>query len=57
MKTKVLTIAKRLPGGWTPYQPNESKETCDDCGAALWVAPDGKTLYCDKISTKHKETK
>lgn len=59
MRKKALTIAKRLiEGGWTEYQPNQSREVCDDCGAPLWVAPDGKSLYCNTASDKHtaKET-
>lgn len=50
-----MTIAKRLKNGWTNYQTNKSKEVCDDCKAQLYVAPDGKTLYCDNISDKHKD--
>lgn len=46
-------IAKRIQGGWTNSQPNTDKLNCDDCGARLWVAPDGKTLYCDNASDKH----
>lgn len=57
MTRRLLTIAKRLPGGgWTKYQPNKQPEHCDDCGARLYVAPDGRTLYCDQATTKHKET-
>ena len=52
-----MTIAKRLKTVWTNYQPNVKKYHCDDCDAQLYVAPDGKTKYCDKISTKHKELK
>lgn len=55
--TKQLTIAKRLKNGWTSYQPNDQKYVCDDCGERLYIAPDGKTPYCDNISTKHKEKK
>lgn len=52
-----MTIAKRTKTGWTPHQPNKEKYHCDDCGARLYVAPDGKTKYCDKVSTNHKEVK
>lgn len=51
--SKVLTIAKRTERGWTDYQPNKSKTNCDDCGARLYVAPDGKTLYCDNVNGAH----
>lgn len=50
-----MKIAKRTATGWTPYQPNTDKLKCDDCQARLYIAPDGKTLYCDNISDKHKE--
>lgn len=49
-----MKIAKRLPNGWTPYQINKNKYICDDCQARLYIAPDGKTPYCDNISDKHK---
>lgn len=52
-----MKIAKRLPAGWTDRQPNKQKYICDDCQSKLWVAPDGKTVYCDNLSDKHKETK
>lgn len=56
MKKKIFTIAKRLVGGgWTEYQPNKSRDNCDDCGAALWVAPDGKSVYCNAASDKHNK--
>lgn len=55
--TKTLTIAKRLKNGWTEPQENKSQDWCDDCTQILWVAPDGKTLYCDNLSSKHKEKK
>jgi len=48
-------VAKRLTNGWTEYQRNNNKNTCDDCGAKLWVAPDGKSLYCDNQSELHEE--
>lgn len=50
-----MKIAKRTNKGWTERQANKQKYNCDDCGAQLYVAPDGKTVYCDKLSEKHKE--
>lgn len=49
----MIQIAKRTFAGWTPYRDNKSHTHCDDCGERLYVAPDGKTLYCDKNTTKH----
>lgn len=57
MSKKTLTVAKRLPpeqGTWTEYQANKSLTHCDDCGAVLWIAPDGKSLYCDALAPEHK---
>lgn len=48
-----MKIAKRIEGGWTNYQVNHNKYNCDDCGSRLYVAPDGKTKYCDNLSDKH----
>lgn len=53
---KALKIAKRIAGGWTDRQPNKQEFNCDDCGAALWVAPDGKSIYCDNLSNEHGGT-
>lgn len=47
-----MKIVKRLPHGWLSHQTNKQKYNCDDCGAKLWIAPDGKTLYCNNV---HKE--
>lgn len=33
---------------------NQSKTHCDLCGAKLWVAPDGATIYCNN---EHGKTK
>ena len=44
-----IKIARRLENGWTEYLPNEQDYNCDWCGAKLWVAPDGKSLYCDAV--------
>lgn len=49
-----MTISKRLVNGWTEQQVNNQKYVCDDCGAKLWVAPDGKTIYCNETATEHK---
>lgn len=48
-----MKIAKRLKNGWTKRVPNKQKYNCDDCGSQLWVAPDGKSVYCDAV---HKTT-
>lgn len=47
-----MKIAKRTKAGWTAYVPNKQKYNCDECGAQLWVAPDGKSKYCDKVHGK-----
>lgn len=48
-----MNIAKRLTNGWTERQVNKSKSHCDDCESILWVAPDGKSIYCNNV---HKGT-
>lgn len=50
-----MKIAKRTKTGWTAYQLNKNKMFCDDCKSRLYIAPDGKTKYCDKISIKHNQ--
>lgn len=50
-----MKIAKRIKDGWTSRQVNQQKYNCDDCGAGLWAAPDGKSIYCNELSDKHKE--
>ena len=41
-------------GKWSDKQyDNKDKEKCDMCGSRLYVAPDGKTIYCDK---EHNES-
>lgn len=42
-----MKIAKRTKTGWTAYQLNKNKMFCDDCKSRLYIAPDGKTKYCD----------
>ena len=44
-----MNISKRLATGWSDKQANKNKYNCDECSAALWVAPDGKTLYCNAV--------
>ena len=36
----------RIPKGWSKPVPNQSPETCDLCGAKLWIGP-GNQIYCD----------
>ena len=50
-----MKISKRLKNGWTERQTNKQKYICDDCGNRLWVAPDGKTIYCNNLSKAHKK--
>ena len=50
----MVKVAKRIRRGWTEYQTNKQKYNCDDCGARLWVAPDGKSLYCNFATPKHE---
>jgi len=45
----MIKIAKRLKNGWTERVANKQKYNCDDCGSKLWVAPDGKTIYCNEV--------
>lgn len=52
---KYIKIAKRVKGGWTERQSNKQKYVCDDCGKQLFVAPDGKTVYCDNESELHHD--
>ena len=36
-------------GKWSKTKhENKKKYHCDMCGEKLWVAPDGKSIYCDK---------
>jgi hypothetical protein len=42
-----MKINRRIKGGWVRNQKNNQKYTCDICGEKLWVAPDGKTVYCN----------
>lgn len=57
MAGKVFKIAKRVQGGWTERQVNLSRDNCDDCGAQLWVAPDGQTIYCNDAAPEHTSGK
>ena len=53
MKIAVRVQAKYDPKNSAEFEPweygveNKQKYNCDACGAQLWVAPDGKTKYCD----------
>ena len=42
-----MKINRRARIGWIAKQENRSKTHCDICGEKLWVAPDGKTVYCN----------
>lgn len=46
---RVKTIALRIAGGWKNGVQNKDPLNCDIDGARLWVAPDGKTLYCNQV--------
>ena len=69
-----MKIQRRVRSGKNPKWvegENKRKHHCDICGKKLWVAPDGKTVYCycneemskeeknefvdEKISTEAKE--
>lgn len=41
-----MNINVRTKTGWKKRQ-NKSKYICDICGDKLWIAPDGKTIYCN----------
>lgn len=43
-------INLRIEGGWHDKKvPNKTPYHCDIDGERLFVAPDGKTVYCDKV--------
>jgi hypothetical protein len=42
-----MEIYLRIPKGWSKPVPNRSQETCDLCGAKLWIGP-GNQIYCDQ---------
>ena len=44
-------------GKWSEIQhENTRKYHCDMCNSKLWIAPDNKTIYCDKEHNfKYKE--
>ena len=48
-KNSFIMINRRLNnGGWLEHKtPNKDKLYCDICHKQLWVAPDGKTIYCN----------
>lgn len=45
---RIKTIQIRTKDGWADQQ-NKEKYMCDVCQMKLWVAPDGKTIYCNNI--------
>lgn len=46
-----MKIVLRTENGWSDEIENENEQTCDKCGAVLWIAPHGKK-YCNQV---HKE--
>lgn len=36
---------KDKDGNWKTVE-NKNERYCDRCGGRLWIAPDGKTIYC-----------
>ena len=42
-----MEIYLRIPKGWSKPVLNQGKETCDVCGARLWIGPGG-VIYCDQ---------
>ena len=44
-----MKISLRLVDGWSPRVENKGKETCDVCGAKLWIGPGKKNFYCDEV--------
>ena len=42
-----MKIYLRIPKGWSHKVLNRGKETCDLCGAKLWVDP-GNRPYCEQ---------
>lgn len=48
-------INLRVEGGWHDERvSNKAPYHCDIDGSRLYVAPDGKTVYCDKVHTKEE---
>jgi len=43
-----MQVYLRIPKGWSKPVENPSQETCDLCGAKLWIGP-GKQIYCDRL--------
>ena len=43
-----MQIYLRIAKGWSRPVTNQSPETCDGCGAKLWIGP-GNQIYCDQI--------
>ncbi len=42
-----MQIYLRIPKGWSKPVINRGEQTCDLCGARLWIDP-GDRLYCDQ---------
>ena len=42
-----MEIYLRTSKGWSRPVPNRSRDTCDWCGARLWIGP-GHQIYCDQ---------
>jgi len=42
-----MQIYLRIMKGWSRPVPNQGRETCDLCGAKLWIGPDN-LIYCDQ---------
>jgi hypothetical protein len=45
-----MEIYLRIPKGWSKPVDNRGQETCDLCGAKLWIGP-GNQIYCDQHHT------
>jgi len=56
MKINYRVKANKNIGKWSKTQHNnKQKYYCDMCGNKLWVAPDNKTIYCDKEHTTKEQ--
>ena len=48
------TINIRTADGWSTATQTVKNNICPLCYAKLYVAPDGKTIYCDEIHCDHE---
>ena len=48
-----MNCSYRIKNGWK-QGTQEKDNICQKCFAKLWIAPDGKSVYCDNI---HKVAK